>query len=753
MVPPVDNDHFHMNIPVKSKPIIGSTNVEYINLDNGNLQIKSSSDLSAVAQRNSFEKESLNSLNYEQQKIESAEDLPRSFENVNKRVPKLVRTYSETEACNFNHLTGARLYDDLKHRPYHRLHSAGTDNTESPVLTMKSYGNDDSSIKTQKNNENEEFTFTGIEDEYIPGFTFDKNSISKWFDNGEQIDIFLNKRDSIYTTTNVNPIKVPGTGNGNANANGIGNGIDNNNNNNNINNNNGSKSISFNIPNSVSNSTSFSMNKKDLEDAVNKSANALNLLPPNFIELPFSQRRKIIKKLYPDVDYMYMTKLIKAYYKNSSYSSHSSPAQSYLSNLRSFSSSDSNNNNNNNNNNNLHRPPLYDTNEKGALVLNHRLGDVIGYGAWGIIRECFDVSQNQIRACKIISTSNSKIRSVFKNEIKIWTELHNENLLPLLDYKETPDFIFAITQRIYGGTLFELVQYWGVNDARIDFKTRLNIIKKCCLQILSGLKYMHEKGIVHADVKLENCLIDDKIDNISRNDIDKILICDFGMSQYYRRTYKKDRGVSKSKSSSNLSSGTNSGRKHSQFKEIINDKRLTHDDTPIGITSFKKKFGPSLTSTNLRPLSPNSSYPTTGDGNNTKLSEVVDFASSKEPASEQNTKMPDSHIGSLPYAAPELLSTLPSDLSPLQDIWAFGVLLYTMILGELPFNHSYEPRLKAMIINAKVDFNKFDTILQSEGDKRLLKILKSCLEKNMEKRVSNVDFLIAEITNSFSNEN
>ncbi|KAM9925389.1 hypothetical protein OXX59_003914 [Metschnikowia pulcherrima] len=74
----------------------------------------------------------------------------------------------------------------------------------------------------------------------------------------------------------------------------------------------------------------------------------------------------------------------------------------------------------------------------------------------------------------------------------------------------------------------------------------------------------------------------------------------------------------------------------------------------------------------------------------------------KASHSEIDSDLPHSHIGSLPYASPELLSPSPPPLGPSADVWALGVLIYTMTVGRLPFQHPYEPRLRAMITAGKI---------------------------------------------------
>jgi MAP/microtubule affinity-regulating kinase len=50
--------------------------------------------------------------------------------------------------------------------------------------------------------------------------------------------------------------------------------------------------------------------------------------------------------------------------------------------------------------------------------------------------------------------------------------------------------------------------------------------------------------------------------------------------------------------------------------------------------------------------------------------------------------------GSLPYMAPEVLSGSDSETTFALDVWAIGIMFYTMIYGKLPFYHEKESLLK-----------------------------------------------------------
>ena len=65
------------------------------------------------------------------------------------------------------------------------------------------------------------------------------------------------------------------------------------------------------------------------------------------------------------------------------------------------------------------------------------------------------------------------------------------------------------------------------------------------------------------------------------------------------------------------------------------------------------------------------------------VKQVVDFGIAGV-ASKNNVDNIDS--GSLRYMAPEVLNGKTKQLTPAIDIWAMGVILYMMVVGDFPFN-------------------------------------------------------------------
>ncbi|KAG7665389.1 uncharacterized protein J8A68_001077 [[Candida] subhashii] len=506
----------------------------------------------------------------------------------------------------------------------------------------------------------------------------------------------------------------------------------------------------------------------------------MNSLPPNFNELPYSQRKRIVQSFSDSIDYSQFSLFAKNYLGTSQGSGRGSSGGvgsggNGGGGFRSGSGS--------NNNSFIRRPrmgsvntiagrllartsttdfqklqeckPKYNVDEKGAIVLGHELGKIIGFGAWGTIRECTDIKDGNIRACKIVKSikenydpkgskncgtgkSNPKVLQVFKKEIEIWKKLKHEHILGLIDYLETEHTIFCIMNRINGGTLFELVSTWGqfnsgllTTTGPLEFsinsqRERLKRVIDCTSQIVNALLYMHdEKGIVHGDLKLENVLIEKK-----PPDCFKMILCDFGMSRIYStRISRKNSRLHHDRNNHHhphldkenhlvinpvpqsildeevlmlRSRSTNTEyRKPYQGDDSPSTKKLDlgiRDDSQVGLDSYfdkSKPHGPSLQSVHLTPQHTASTD---------SLYEFKNAFLQKELQHQQqaiDSDLPHSHIGSLPYAAPELLLPSPPPLGPSADVWALGVLMYAMCVGKLPFQHQYEPRLRAMIAAGK----------------------------------------------------
>jgi serine/threonine protein kinase KIN1/2 len=76
-----------------------------------------------------------------------------------------------------------------------------------------------------------------------------------------------------------------------------------------------------------------------------------------------------------------------------------------------------------------------------------------------------------------------------------------------------------------------------------------------------------------------------------------------------------------------------------------------------------------------------------------------------------NLFSPNGHLMTSPgyryYSAPEVLKDRPH-AGPELDVWSFGVMLYHLVHGKLPFDAESLPKLHANITSGKVDLKSVD---------------------------------------------
>lgn len=131
---------------------------------------------------------------------------------------------------------------------------------------------------------------------------------------------------------------------------------------------------------------------------------------------------------------------------------------------------------------------------------------------------------------------------------------------------------------------------------------------------------------------------------------------------------------------------------------------------------------------------------------------LCDFGLAEFVTDESNRNSPDSYgiqpprnmdppptstsfAGSLQYASPELLSSSASVIHRSVDIWAFGVVVYALLVGDLPFRHAFQPRVHMMIMAG--DWS-VEALLHADGVKgredEVLELMHGCLEMQSELR-------------------
>ena len=337
--------------------------------------------------------------------------------------------------------------------------------------------------------------------------------------------------------------------------------------------------------------------------------------------------------------------------------------------------------------------------DEGQIISGYTLGPIIGYGASSIIRRASS-TPGTIAAVKIVRRSDlaktgnaPQARKRLQHEASVWSSLSHEHILPLFSVVHTSYADYFFTLYCPAGSLFDILKRDGrpalpQDDAGMMLR-----------QIVRGIRYLHEcAGLVHGDLKLENVLVDEM--GVCR-------IADFGLS-----------------------------RKIGSLDDNSEDNEEPEHHLATGNPSIHR----SLTVPSSRKQRPH----------HLQLNHTINHHNNARHRNSTSTiePTPSFQPGSLPYAAPELLLPQTSGAlrpHPSQDIWALGVMLYTLLTGRLPYCDAFEPRLQMKILKGMSHLSIFHEVFSplpgtydvppgiGRGAER---ILGGCLERSVANRWS-----------------
>ncbi|KAI8799327.1 kinase-like domain-containing protein [Cladochytrium replicatum] len=97
--------------------------------------------------------------------------------------------------------------------------------------------------------------------------------------------------------------------------------------------------------------------------------------------------------------------------------------------------------------------------------------------------------------------SGERVWRILGHECAIWRTLDHPNIARMIEVMDLPDVVMIVSELCEGGSLFSLL------SEATDNPMSLKQASKIFAQIVEGVKYMHENGVVHRDLKLENVLL------------------------------------------------------------------------------------------------------------------------------------------------------------------------------------------------------------------------------------------------------
>ncbi|XP_071217210.1 serine/threonine-protein kinase STK11-like isoform X1 [Salvelinus alpinus] len=144
--------------------------------------------------------------------------------------------------------------------------------------------------------------------------------------------------------------------------------------------------------------------------------------------------------------------------------------------------------------------------KRAKLIGKYLMGDLLGEGSYGKVKEMLDSDTLCRRAVKILK--KKKLRRIpngeanVKKEIQLLRRLQNKNVIHLVDvlYNEEKQKMYMVMEYCVCG-MQEMLD--SVPEKRFPVFQAHGYF----LQLLDGLEYLHSQGIVHKDIKPGNLLL------------------------------------------------------------------------------------------------------------------------------------------------------------------------------------------------------------------------------------------------------
>lgn len=146
---------------------------------------------------------------------------------------------------------------------------------------------------------------------------------------------------------------------------------------------------------------------------------------------------------------------------------------------------------------------------------------VLGEGAFAQVRLAHDVQTQERFATKIINKNayNAREMQFIMREVKIMMNIAHDNIVNTFDVFDSLHHLHLVIEYMEGGELFDIVADQGhLSEQRASQVMR---------EIIAGVDYLHNIGIVHCDIKPENILCKSKQWPL------QVKLCDFGLANFY----------------------------------------------------------------------------------------------------------------------------------------------------------------------------------------------------------------------------
>ena len=147
---------------------------------------------------------------------------------------------------------------------------------------------------------------------------------------------------------------------------------------------------------------------------------------------------------------------------------------------------------------------------------------LIGQGHFGLVLSVIDNENNKKMAVKIIKKENFS-DEFYLSESQLLNKLNHERIIKLYEVIDTADYLFIFTELCLGGSLKDyIISKYNSNSNYFMKDSEISAIIK---NIMQGVEYLANNGIIHCDLKPENIMFR------KENDINSLVLCDLGLAK------------------------------------------------------------------------------------------------------------------------------------------------------------------------------------------------------------------------------
>jgi serine/threonine-protein kinase len=156
----------------------------------------------------------------------------------------------------------------------------------------------------------------------------------------------------------------------------------------------------------------------------------------------------------------------------------------------------------------------------GRRLGHYRIDGVLGKGGMSVMYRATDIRLGRKVALKVIAehlTEDPEFRERFVDEARNTSAIDHANVVPLYDFGEVDGLLYIAMRLVDGSDLASLIKDGPLTPERVV---------QLLGQVAEALDNLHERGLVHLDVKPANVLVTSR-----ESTAEHVYVADFGLTR------------------------------------------------------------------------------------------------------------------------------------------------------------------------------------------------------------------------------